>query len=123
MRHAVAAVVTLAMTAPAMAGGQWTDGPRSKWFKSLMEPDRPQQSCCDVSDCKETQARQLPDGSWEALWGGSRWISIPAEKVLKKPTSIDGNAYLCSTQPSAGEGAFVAASPIVFCFIPPVPGY
>ncbi len=111
------------------------DPARGAWFKGLSQPDTGN-SCCDVSDCYRTQAKQLDDQSWTALvqtWHGPTWKPIPPNKVLKK-TSIDGDAYVCS---SMGENAHMATplegmgksylSPswegLIYCFVKPNPGF
>lgn len=92
-----------------------TDQKRDDWFTSLKTPDGG--SCCNLTDCHETEARQMPDQSWEAVVGG-HWRPIPPEKVLTNPKSIDGAAYLCSSNYFTEMVA-----PTIYCFIPPVPGY
>lgn len=89
-----------------------TDQKRNDWFTSLKTPNG--SSCCNLTDCKQSEARQLPDQSWEAKIG-DKWWPIPPEKVLKNPKSIDGEAYLCHSN--------YLASPIIYCFVPPIPGY
>lgn len=118
-RGALAAVIALACL-PAAARGTYPDGPRSTWFKSLKQPGNETASCCDVSDCHQTRAEQAPDGHWRAILvdgNATRWIDVPSEKVLKRPLSIDGEAYLCS---SPGGGLFPAT---IYCFVPPIPSY
>lgn len=112
------------------------DPARGTWFKSLKQPDGQHGSCCDVSDCHKTQARQLADGSWEAIVegvSGSKWMAIPPAKVLQHPLSIDGEAYVCSTKGTAGGQMYESnggmsymaspSDPVIYCFLPPIPGY
>lgn len=40
---------------------------RHSWFKSLMQPDKPMVSCCDVSDCHQTQAEQRGSDWWAVV--------------------------------------------------------
>lgn len=107
------------------------DPARGTWFKSLKQPATGH-SCCDISDCRQTQAEQLDDGSWKAIVNGT-WRSIPPGKVLPKPLSIDGEAYVCNAPDRAsgpaainGTGAVIdlpMTPGIIYCFVPPVPGF
>lgn len=109
------------------------DPRRSKWFESLKTPFGG--SCCNRTDCRQTEAKQLADGSWEAVltdWRGPRWVPIPPRAVLKNPKSIDGEAYICNSEGAPahtayGSGVGVHQVPdndgIIFCFVPPIPGY
>ena len=83
---------------------------RSQWFRSLRQPDTGL-SCCDISDCKRTEA-DWKQGSW---WANVRGLKrpVPPEKVLEKPRSIDGEAYVCATE--IGNPAYAT----IYCFIPP----
>jgi hypothetical protein len=77
---------------------------RSAWFKSLTQPGTGM-SCCDIADCRRTEA-DWREGQWWANVEG-RWTPIPKDKELSK-NSIDGDAYVCS---GAGRR--------VYCFVPP----
>lgn len=109
----------------AEADGLFTTGDpgRGAWFQSLNRNDT-HTSCCDVSDCRHVAARQRADGIWEAKatmpkegwpsqaqFAADGWVVIPAEIVLQRPLSIDGEAYLCMTYVQ------------MYCFIPPIPGF
>lgn len=109
------------------------DPHRSKWFESLKTQFGG--SCCNLTDCRQTEAKQLADGNWLAVltdWRGPRWVPIPPNAVLKNPKSIDGEAYICNSEGAAahtayGSGVGVHQVPdndgIIFCFVPPIPGY
>jgi hypothetical protein len=86
---------------------------RGAWFKSLRQPGT-NISCCDVSDCKRTEA-EYEGGGWVAdsvnpTQLGQR-VVIPDASIVRNIPSIDGEAYLC--QSPTGR---------VYCFIPPSPG-
>lgn len=130
---AVILVVVLLATAFAHDDAAMSDPQRGDWFKSLKRNDTGG-SCCNLTDCQQTQAKQLPDGSWIAVVTGAtgaKWRAIPPEKVLTTPLSIDGEAYVCGSKGSNGtwfdqdgrarEG--VVADPVIFCFVPPIPGF
>ena len=84
------------------------------WFRSLKIPGT-DTSCCSLRDCDRTEAEWRADG-WYALVRGI-WRAIPPAKVVKTPTTIDGEAYVCANPAGPPESAGI------FCFIPPVPGY
>ncbi len=77
---------------------------RGAWFKSLRMPNTGF-SCCDISDCRRTDANWR-DGQWWAVVDGA-WTPIPPSRELDKQ-SIDGDAYVC-------------ASPTrrIYCFVKP----
>ena len=87
------------------------DDRRNEWFQSLKRPSGG--SCCNLTDCRATEAEDR-NGVWWAIVR-EKWTRIPPEVVLQKPLSIDGDAYVCS---STGYG-----TPIIYCFLPPIPGY
>lgn len=91
-------LVALIAVAPANAED------RGAWFKSLRQP-KTGFSCCDISDCRRTEA-DWHNGQWHAVVDG-KWTPIPPERELDK-RSIDGDAYVC-------------ASPTrrIYCFVKP----
>lgn len=116
------------------------DDRRSDWFKSLKQPGGKDIGCCSLTDCRQTEAKQLPSGNWVAVlkdYLGSRWVNVPPEKVLKRPLSIDGEAYICNSDGyrggfnyagpyGGGGGGVYYSAPMkseILCFIPPIPGY
>jgi hypothetical protein len=112
-------VSAAAHDAKAFADAARGDMRRWQWFEELRQPIN-NEPCCNMTDCYRTEAKQLSDGSWTAMltdYKGKRWVQISAEKVVKHPLSIDGEAYICN---SLGMGYEETA---IFCFIPPIPGY
>jgi hypothetical protein len=77
---------------------------RHAWFKSLTQPDTGV-SCCDVSDCRRTDA-DWRNGQWWAKVDGA-WTPIPHNKELNRQ-SIDGDAYVCA-----------GTTRTIFCFVKP----
>ena len=61
--------------------------------------------CCDVSDCRRTEAEWRHDQWWAIVQGV--WMPIPRDKELTV-NSIDGYAYVCS-----------GWARVIFYFIPP----
>lgn len=82
---------------------------RGAWFKSLKQPDTGI-SCCDISDCKRTDASWRA-GIWHATAGDGTEVEIPPAKIVDIE-SIDGEAYVC-----------LSPFKTVYCFIKPNPGY
>lgn len=112
----------------------FADPQRAQWFDSLKQPGSTA-GCCNVTDCRQTKAEQKPDGNWRAIltdYRGERWIDVPPGKVLKRPLSIDGEAYICNTSGTAGGQQYFGSGEManmppadgtVLCFIPPIPGF
>lgn len=86
------------------------------WYSQLMRPDMPASSCCSNQDCYPTQARQLSDGTWEAIKNG-RWIRVPNDKINREE-SYDTQAHICA--PKGVNEAY--PSDFVFCFVKPGAG-
>jgi hypothetical protein len=80
---------------------------RGSWFKSLRQP-MTGFSCCDISDCRRTDA-DWRQGQWWAVVSGE-WTPIPPDKELEKQ-SIDGDAYVCSSPTRR-----------IYCFVKPTMG-
>jgi len=110
----------------------WRHNPeRAAWFKSLKRPSNGL-SCCDVSDCRATEA-EWRDGQWWAVvprLRGPKWEPVPPRVVL--PTkSIDERAYLCSEADVAAHETCSSYSGCqdvpeavgrILCFVPPFQG-
>jgi hypothetical protein len=105
----LAAMFAAAALAPAAAGE------RGDWFRSLVRPGT-KESCCDIADCMRTDAEWRQDQWWANVRG--RWRPIPDDRVLSTPLSLDGEAYVCSADPSNDDSRQVL--PVIYCFIPPL---
>jgi hypothetical protein len=103
-------LITIALVILALTVGLASAQDRGAWFKSLKSPENGA-SCCDVSDCLQTDAR-WQGGGWLAVHPSGRVVPVPPEVVLKKPMSIDGEAYAC----------WLGSSTVMRCFVPPSPG-
>jgi len=119
---AAMASISLALTAAALARGDWPDGPNKAWFQNLQRPDNDQNQqrdyksrfCCGEADTVKTRFKvepgtdKYPDDQWYA-WINDEWTSIPPEKIVKE-YAPDGQAYLFMLGNS------------VQCFVPPKGG-
>lgn len=102
---ALAAIVTVTA-----AEGQ----DRGAWFKSLKQPGSGF-SCCDVSDCKKTDA-EWRDGQW---WADYKGVMIPVPpKTEIDVLSLDGSAYLCANPNYSAANGHIP-QPTVYCFVKP----
>lgn len=100
-------VCTLALAAVVFAfakPGRAHD-PYSTWHP----PGNPKTSCCNGQDCRPTRAYMGEDGLWRA-WSGSRWLTVPADRVLPTDLAGDGRNHLCAS-----------VDDHVFCFSPTLP--
>lgn len=106
-RKTLVVLAVLAATSAASA-----EENRGLWFKSLKQPGTGM-SCCDIADCHRSDAewRGGSSGQWWAVVQG-RWTPVPREKELDNKASIDGDAYICSSQ-------YPSSSPMIYCFVPP----
>src|SRR5262249_14043740 len=104
------------------------DDRRWDWFSSLKQPGTVF-PCCNFLDCHQTQAKQLVDRSWTAVirdYKGTRWVAIPPGKIVKRPLSIDGDAYICYSEGAethSEDEDDPAYDATIYCFVPPIPGY
>jgi hypothetical protein len=125
-----AAAIALCLAASSVDAGAID---RKSWFESLTVPGT-STGCCSVADCHRTKARVDPHGHWWALltaewWPSPKWVAVPPERVLTRPRSLDGEAYVCQTEGSLGgttlgpiNGETYLAAPVdpsVRCFVPP----
>jgi hypothetical protein len=99
----VIALAVLAGTSQAIAHDPSTA--RGAWFKSLKQPGS-DASCCDISDCRQTEANWR-DGQWWAKVAGE-WTPVPPSRELDKK-SFDGEAYVCANRDFK----------IIYCFVRP----
>lgn len=84
-----------------------------KFYKTWMMPDNRAISCCHDDDCQPAEARQLPNGEWEARQEGDtgNFTPVPPRKVEYDRDSPDGRNHLC------GRRAGPASEFFVYCFI------
>jgi hypothetical protein len=106
-------LTVLVFTLSAVTTAHAQDQSRSDWFKSLLQPGT-RFSCCDISDCRRTEAK-WQRGQWWAEVKGT-WRRIPATAVVSHPTSIDGDAYVCA---SNIDDLRLRTDPVIYCFVPP----
>jgi hypothetical protein len=89
---------------------------RSDWFKSLKIPGT-KASCCDIADCRAAEAAWR-DGRWWVLLD-DRWRPVPEARIVARPTSIDGAAYVCLGPATWSVGGTSPPEAHIHCFIPP----
>jgi hypothetical protein len=94
------------------------DESRSQWFKSLTRPGTGI-SCCDIADCRRTDARWRRDGWWAVVLG--KWRPIPPETIVTTPRSFDGEAYVCAGDERESDAPGNGVR--IFCFVPPDMGW
>ena len=84
-----------------------------KFYQTWMMPDNRAISCCHDQDCQPAEARQLPNGQWEARQEGDTgsFTPIPAKKIEQERDSPDGRNHLC------GRRLGISADFYVYCFI------
>lgn len=114
---AVCALVLAAGGAAARDNGQWSDQPKEirDWFRSVMRPDSPYQSCCGEADAFDVElAGDNPDGSIAtrvldgkgAIPDGTR-INVPRSKLQAKYGNPLDNYIL-----------FIGSGGQVYCLVP-----
>jgi hypothetical protein len=104
MDHLMRMACGVLLTASMISIGPAHAEDRGAWFKSLRQPNTGI-SCCDVADCRRTDAN-WHGGQWWAIVEGE-WTPIPPEKEVDRQ-SIDGEAYVCSGR-----------SHRIYCFVKP----
>jgi hypothetical protein len=108
----------------ARASGEYTDGPTSQWFQSLVVPGTTR-GCCDQADCHPMRAR-YDAGYWMAeskVYPGE-WVAIPAARVLATPSIFGEEGVLCESDRKNGDDEPIVSQPSsrdvwVYCFAPP----
>ena len=100
-RSRTAAAASVLLLAASVAAAEAQD--RATWFKGLKQPGT-NNYCCDVSDCRRTEAEWRRDQWWAIVQGV--WMPISRDKELRE-ASIDGYAYVCS-----------GWARVIFCFVP-----
>ena len=106
----IAAAIAAAMstTVPALAGGEWPDGPNKLWFESLQRPDNhlaPYRNldpkslfCCGIADTVKTKFKvepgdeRYPEDRWYA-WLKDEWVRVPPKR--SSPTSRWTDKPIC----------------------------
>jgi len=85
------------------------DGVHNDWMNSLVRPDVGG-SCCNLHDCKVTDAKMTGDG-WVALNQFGQWVKVPETKIIRGKDNPTGRPVLCWLP-----------SPGVLCFVEPPMG-
>jgi hypothetical protein len=116
MEFVVRCILALAVISlPGPASAQ--DGPHgaghetwhSSFYSHLLRPDT-KTSCCNLTDCRPTEGRQVGD-HYEVMVDGT-WMSVPPDKIVKE-SAPDGGFHVCA--PVAPKG-------VLYCVILPPEG-
>jgi hypothetical protein len=102
--------ILVAAMLPAGAALAANAGDKGDWFKGLKQPGTGL-PCCDISDCRRTEA-EWRSGQWWAIVRGE-WTPIPRRREVHVQ-SFDGEAYVCTSQKRL--------PPSIYCFVPPILG-
>jgi len=111
---AAAAAAATGMAVPAIAGGEWPDGPNKLWFEGLQRPDNhlnpsrkiDQKSlfCCGIADTVKTKFKvepgdeRYPEDRWYA-WLKDDWVLVPSEKIVPDFAPMGKPTCFCSPAP------------------------
>jgi hypothetical protein len=108
MNHRFAALtavsISLAASAALASPPPDADPSLAPWFNSLMDPQT-SRSCCGAADCRPTENR-IRDDHYE-VFVENEWVTVPANKVLKRSDNPTGQAVLCWSKTIG-----------VLCFVP-----
>jgi hypothetical protein len=90
--------------------GEYEDIPQRirDWFKALKNPHNGG-NCCDLSDCRRTEARTKRH-QWRARAPDGSWVTIPNERVVHDQGNPTGSPILCAYEGEEGWR--------VICFVP-----
>lgn len=134
MSRLLATAVALCLCAPAFAHDHVNPNFDS-WYQSLQRPDTAGNSqgyfgggilsCCNKSDCHETEA-EIRDNDWWARLvvrdsDGSEtkrdWVRVPPEKIIRNKANPTGSPVICHTL--AWNGTTLAPTNVtIYCFVP-----
>ena len=106
----IAIVTAVIVWVALFIGAAFGQQSRGEWFESLKIPGS-DVSCCDVTDCRATEAHYY-DGAWHADINGVM-TKIPESKILFDKQSIDGEAYVCASPTGLS----------IYCFVRPNMGF
>jgi hypothetical protein len=112
----IAAAIAAAMSTvvPALAGGEWPDGPNKLHLAPYRNLDPKSLFCCGIADTVKTKFKvepgdeRYPEDRWYA-WLKDQWVQVPPEKIVSD-FAPDGQAYLflladtiqCFVRPKGG---------------------
>lgn len=112
-------LLALLLITPAQArnSGQWADVPTNirEWFRTLMQPDNPQVSCCGEADAYEADSFTVEGGHTIAIITDGHGVIPDGTRVAipdKKMKWDSGN-------PTTHGIVFIGSSGQVYCYISP----
>jgi hypothetical protein len=114
---AIGAVSILAGQAFARDDGQWGDRPASirQWFQSLMQPDRPEMSCCGEADAFEADNFEADGDSYVAIITNGRGIMPNGTRIPVPNAKMKWDAG----NPTGHGIIFLGRNKQVYCYVTP----
>lgn len=106
-----------------------------QWYQSLERPDRKGMgwgysnsiSCCQLTDCHETEAEFRGSDVWARLgyqengdWHLVNWMKVPPEKIIRQKYNPTGNPVICHTMSWKKNSYEMETGPggvEIYCFI------
>lgn len=105
-------VVLLALVLSALArdNGQWADTNQqiSQWFRSLMQPDRPGNSCCGEADAYEADVFEVEGDHYVAVVTGGKFTVPTGTRIVVPNSKVTWN----SAPNPTGHGIVFLSSPV-----------
>lgn len=114
-----ALVAGFLLSAPALAQETHTHHGRTaatavdRFYSTWMKPDKPNESCCNKTDCDEAEVRIIGGAIWAKRKRDALFRLVPAAKIEVNRDSPDGRNHLCAPNWNAHE---------VYCFVAGVGG-
>lgn len=84
-----------------------------RFYSTWMKPDRPNESCCNRTDCDEATVRIIDGAIWAKRKRDTLFRLVPAAKIEVNRDSPDGRNHLCAPNWNAHE---------VYCFVAGIGG-
>lgn len=124
--RAIIAVLLLCLAAGAYArdSGQWTatDADVAKWYRTLMRPDNPFQSCCGEADAYHADSFEVSEGQYVAIITDTRDdapLGRPHLEVGTKFVIPNEKLKIDAGNPTGHGVIFVSSRGEVYCYVTP----
>jgi hypothetical protein len=114
---AIAAVSILTGQVMARDDGQWNDRPASvrQWFQSLMQPDRPEMSCCGEADAFEADTFETDGDHYVAIITNGRGLLPEGIRIPVPNAKMKWDAG----NPTGHGIIFIGRNKQVYCYVAP----